>query len=411
AILMPRRMLALSAMGHDRPGLISDVSGLVTRAGGNIVHVEESALRGMFSMFMLIEVPGTTEALPLFEIRDRLIAALREVDLEITIEVVDEKTVEARKARKLAIVTIMGQDKLGVMHAITKTIAAHGINIERMRHVASGDFMAFEIVIDATGANLSDLRRDLRATCEGIGVDAVVQPDGIFRTRRRMVVFDMDSTIIEGEIINELARAAGVESSVSEITERAMRGEMEFRDALKERVRMLKGLPVSDLTRIAESMKLTPGAEELIFALRRMGFKIALISGGFTFFTDKLKRDLGFDYTFANELVIKDGKLTGAVKGTIIDREKKGAIVKRLAKLEGLRRDEIVAIGDGANDTIMIKNAGLGIAFNAKEVLRKVADGSITRRNLEGLLYALGATDSEIERVKAVRARKPRAKR
>jgi len=390
-------------MGRDRPGLIADVSGAVTKTGGNIVHVEESALRGMFSMFMLVEVPGVAEALPLFEARDRLLEALRGIDLEINLEVVDEGALSARKRRDLKVITIMGQDTRGVMHGITRTIAAHGANIERMRHVASGDFMAFEILVDVTGRDLAELKRDLRATCEALGVDAIVQPDSMFRTRKRLVVFDVDSTIVEGEIIDELAKAAGVGDRVAAITERAMRGEVDFKKALEERVSMLAGLPVGDLERIADSMKLTPGTEELVYALKRMGFKVGLISGGFTFFTDRLQRELGFDYAFANELEIKNGKLTGRVKGPIIDRERKGNILKRLLRKEGLRRDEVVAVGDGANDTIMIKNAGLGIAFDAKEVLKKVADGSLTRRNLEGLLYALGATDSDLEGVRKSR--------
>lgn len=407
---MPRRLLALSAMGRDRPGLIADVSGTVTRSGGNIVHVEESALSGMFSMFMLIEVPGDQEPLALYEVRDKLQLELKPVGLDITLEVVDQAAIEARKQRDLKLVTIMGQDKMGVMHAITRAIAAHNVNIERMRHVASGDFMAFEILMDVTGKDLDELKRDLRITCERIGVDAVVQPDSMFRTRKRLVVFDVDSTIIEGEIINELAKAAGVEEHVSRITDRAMSGELEFRDALKERVRMLRGLPVGELERIADGLKLTPGTEELIFALKRMGFKLALISGGFTFFTDRLQRELGFDHTFANELVIKNGKLTGEVKGKIIDRERKGKILRQLMRMERLRRDEVVAMGDGANDTIMIRNAGLGIAFNAKDVLKKVADGSITKQNLRGLLYALGATDTELREVTQVPKRRPARK-
>jgi phosphoserine phosphatase len=287
------------------------------------------------------------------------------------------------------------------MHAITRTIADAKANIERMQHVAQGQFMAFELWIDVRGADFDQLRHALRRTCERVGVDAVVQPHSMFRTRKRLVVFDMDSTIVDGEVIDELAAAAGVGRQVGAITARAMRGEMDFQDALRQRVAMLKGLRVEDLERIADDIRLNPGAEDLVRSLKSMGFRLALVSGGFTFFTDRLKKELGFDYTFANELVIRDGVLTGEVQGDVIDMQRKGEILKELAAREGLSTDEVVAVGDGANDQVMIRNAGLGIAFNAKEILKKAADGSLSRENLRGILYALGATDYDLRRAEA----------
>jgi phosphoserine phosphatase len=284
------------------------------------------------------------------------------------------------------------------MQAITRTIADARANIERMHHVAQGDFMAFEIWIDVRDADFEALRHALREAAERAGVSAVVQPHSMFRTRKRLVVFDMDSTIVDGEVIDELAAAAGVGEKVARITKRAMQGEMDFKQALRERVAMLKGLSEADLERIASDIKLTPGAADLVRTLKAMGFKLALISGGFTFFTDRLKRDLGFDYTFANELVVRDGVVTGEVAGVVIDMHRKGEILKELAALEGLTTDEVVAVGDGANDQIMIKNAGLGIAFNAKDILKRASDGSLSRENLKGILYALGATEYDLRR-------------
>jgi phosphoserine phosphatase len=202
----------------------------------------------------------------------------------------------------------------------------------------------------------------------------------------------MDSTIIQNEVINDLAQAADVGPKVSDITHRAMNGDIDFKEALRERVKLLEGLPVAVLEEVASGMKLTPGAQDLISTLRAMGFKLALISGGFTYFADRLRDWLGFDYVFANELEIENGALTGRVKGRIIDADAKGEIVKELARKEGLSLEEIVAVGDGANDQIMLKNAGFGIAFNASDILAKVADGKITHSNLLGLLYCLGAT-------------------
>jgi phosphoserine phosphatase len=394
------KLLALSALGLDRPGLIADISGAVSRAGGNILHVEQNSVRGMFTMFMLVE-PAARARADLAALRAALDPVLAGVGVHVRLEVVDGRAAEDRE---LHAITILGADKPGVMHAITRCIAGRGGNIERMRHVAKGDFMAFEITVALPRKDLPRLRRELRAVCERVGVDAVIQPDSVFRARRRLVVFDMDNTIVEGEVIDALAKAAGVEAEVSALTERAMRGELDFRQALHRRVRRLKGLPVKELERIAREIRLTPGSADLVTTLKRMGFRVALISGGFTFFTDQLQRELGFDYTFANQLVIRQGRLTGEVREPIIDARRKAAIVRQLMRKEGLTADEVVAVGDGANDRIMIRNAGLGIAFNAKDVLKRVADGSITHENLRGLLYALGATDRDLQAVR------PRAK-
>lgn len=391
--------MAMTALGRDRPGLIRDLSGRVTELGGNIVHVEQSAVVGMFVCFMMIEAEDLPVGLDIWRFAYELSLVGRDLGLDLKAEVVERAGVRTRAEKDLKVITIVGSDTRGVMHAITAAIAETGANVERMHHVARGDFMAFDMLVDVEGVDFEALRRSVRAACERVGVDAVIQPDSMFRTRRRLVVFDMDSTIVDGEVIDELAKAAGVEAHVSALTERAMKGELEFKEALRERVRMLRGLDVSTLNYIAKSLRLNPGAEDLVISLKEMGFKVALISGGFTFFTDKLKRDLGFDHAFANELVVVDGKLTGEVKEPIVDAERKSEIMKELAALEGLSLDEVVAVGDGANDRIMIKDAGLGIAFNAKDVLKGVAAGSLGKSHIRGLLHALGATETDLKRI------------
>lgn len=389
-------VIALTALGRDRTGLVADISQAVTDLGGNIVHCEQSSIFGLFSMVMLVECQDLPPGLDIYRFAYELSLRGRDAGIDVKAEVIERS--RAQQPKDVRVITIVGSDKPGVMAAITRTIAEAKVNIERMQHVAQGDFMAFEIWIDVREAEFDSLRHALRRTCERVGVDAVVQPHSMFRTRKRLVVFDMDSTIVDGEVINEMARAAGVEPHVADITERAMRGELDFREALRQRVAMLKGLTVDDLDRIASSLQLNPGTEDLVRTLKAMGFRLALISGGFTYFTDRLKQELGFDHTFANELVIVDGVVTGEVQGDIIDMERKGEILKSLAAREGITTDEVVAVGDGANDQIMIKNAGLGIAFNAKEILKRAADGSISRENLKGLLYALGATDYDLRR-------------
>ncbi|MHB8585172.1 MAG: phosphoserine phosphatase SerB [Thermoplasmatota archaeon] len=392
------RLVALSAMGTSKPTLMADLSGCVSALGGNIVHVEQATVHGLFTCFMFVEPGDLPPGLDLYRLAYEVTLRGKDLGLDVKAEVVPRSAASPQE-KDLRVVTILGSDRLGVMHAITKAIADHGANIDRMRHSARGDLMAFEIVIDVAHADFATLRDAIRETCERVGVDAVVQPHELYGTRRRLVVFDMDSTIVDGEVIDEVAKAAGVGGHVAAITERAMRGELDFEQALRERVRLLKGLPVRELGRIANSLQLTPGTYDLLAALKSMGFKIALVSGGFSFFTDRLKERLGFDYAFGNELVIEDGKVTGEIRGDVIDAARKGEILKMLAQKEGLGREEVIAIGDGANDRIMVRNAGLGIAFNAKEILKRAADGSLTKQNLRGLLFALGATDQDLRRL------------
>jgi phosphoserine phosphatase len=398
-------LLTLHAVADDRRGLLAEISGLVTSLRGNIVHVEHRQVRGMLTLQMLIEdsEEGEGGRERLERMGEVLRTRLDGLGVDASTEVLESQA--DPPVRDLQVLTIFGADKVGVMHAITRTIADHEVPIIQTHQVASGEFMAFEIVVDVgpdngASVDMEGLQEDVRSTCEAIGVDVVVQPHGVNRVRRQLVVFDMDSTLIQGEVINKLAAAADAEEEVEQLTERAMAGELDFEEALHERVGMLEGLTEDQLEQVAESMELTPGASDLVRVLKQMGFKVALISGGFTFFTDRLKDKLGLDYAFGNELVIEDGEVTGEVQGEIIDSERKGELVEELAEAEGIPLEQVVAIGDGANDQIMLDNAGLGIAFNAEEMLRQTADGQITRDNLAGLLYCLGASDREIDAVR-----------
>jgi phosphoserine phosphatase len=255
-----------------------------------------------------------------------------------------------------------------------------------------------EMWIDLREAYFPVLRTDLTAVAKSVGMDIIAQPEQVFKKRKKVIVFDMDSTIVDGEVIDEMAKIIGVEKQVKALTEKGMRGEINFVQSLRTRVSFLKGLRVKSLESLAKTFKLTKGSEELIAALKEMGFKIALISGGFTYFTDVLKDRLGFDYAFGNELEIKKARLTGRIKGRIIDAQRKAEIMDEICRKEGITRDEVVAVGDGSNDRIMVANAGLGIAFNAKEILKKVADGAITRNHMKGVLYCLGISDLDLKR-------------
>ncbi len=394
-LMRDKKYILLTAFGKNQPYLIADICSAVTDSRLNIVAVEQNALHSLFMLFMVAEPVDSAEAPE--DAYSRLKQNLRNLPLEVNIDLVEASTAFKAVDKNLHVFTIIGRDKVGILKAITNTLANFRVNIERMHHLARGELVALEMLVDASELrDLSLLKEVIQRTCDEVGFDTIIQPDTPYRQRRRLVVFDMDSTIIEGEVINELAKAANVGEKVSQITSRAMAGELNYNEALRQRVRLLKGLPVSVLEEVASGIQLTSGAYELISTLKAMGFKLALISGGFKFFADRLKEHLGFDYTYANDLEIKDGVLTGRVKGRIIDSETKGKIVQEIAEKEGLSREEVVAVGDGANDEIMLRNAGLGIAFNASELLQKVADGRITNSNLLGLLYCLGATDQAI---------------
>jgi phosphoserine phosphatase len=226
-------------------------------------------------------------------------------------------------------------------------------------------------------------------------VDIAFQKDDIFRRNRRLVVFDMDSTLIEAEVIDELAKEAGVGEQVIEITEAAMRGEIDFNESFRRRVALLKGLDASVLERIAERLPLTEGATELVGHLKALGFKTAILSGGFTYFGHFLQQKLGFDYVYANELDIRDGKVTGEVVGTIVNGERKAQLLREIAEKEGVRLEQTIAVGDGANDLPMLSIAGLGIAFRAKPLVRQSAKQAISTLGLDGILYLIGFRDRD----------------
>jgi phosphoserine phosphatase len=245
-------------------------------------------------------------------------------------------------------------------------------------------------------AGLDALKNDLLPVGGEFEVDLALQPDNLFRRVKRLVVMDLDSTLVQAEAIDELARLARCEDAVREITRRAMNGEMDFAEALRRRVALLRGLTLAQLEQAAESLPLTEGAETLIRILQRLGFRTAIISGGFTFFCERVQRRLGIDYAHANRLEIEEGRLTGRVLEPIIDGARKAVLMEEIARKEGLRLDQVIAVGDGANDLPMLRAAGLGIAFNAKPVVRAAARHSLTQSRLDTILFLLGISQKDV---------------
>jgi phosphoserine phosphatase len=374
------KLVAISVYGEDKPGIIHAISKALADCGANIVDIEQTVLQGMFVMFIVAEV-------------DDEVCVKREVERaagEVGVHVSLTPFQRREKAEKnLYVVTILGKDRVGIVRDITRAFLDFGINIERTSLTAREELISIEFLVDLGQRDAAEVRKRLRREAERLGLDIVMQPYSTFNREKRLIVFDMDSTLVEAEIIDELAKEAGVGDEVSKLTERAMRGEIGFKEALEERVRLLKGLPVEVLERIYSRIKLTEGAKELVRSLKEAGYKVAVVSGGFSYFTDRLKEELGLDYAFGNELEIENGRLTGRIKGRIIDASEKARIVEEIARKEGISPENVVAVGDGANDRLMIERAGLGIAFNAKEVLKDVADGSISKENLVGLASVL----------------------
>jgi phosphoserine phosphatase len=369
-------LVAVSVYGEDRIGIVHAVSKALASCNANIVDIEQTVLQGIFAMFIVAEAENIEC------VEKNLKEVERSLNLKISLNPFERK--EGKK-KNLFVVSVIGKDRVGIVRDITAIFLKHGINIERTSLMARDKLIMIEFVVDIGDSDLQSLRKELLKEGERLGLDIVVQDYETAMKEKRLVVFDLDSTLIETEIIDELAKEAGVEKEVQELTRKAMNGEFSFREALEQRIKLLKGLPVEVLERIYSKIEFTEGARELISALKRAGYKVALVSGSFTYFTNRIKEELGLDYAFGNELEIVDGKLTGRIKGRIIDAQEKAKIIEEIAKREGISMDKVVAVGDGANDKIMIEKAGLGIAFNAKQVLKEIADGSISKENLIGL--------------------------
>ncbi len=389
-------LYVVSVIGEDQIGIVAKVTRFLFKKGLNIVDVEQSVIHSQFTMVLLVE-----PIRPRFRVgplREGLLRLGRSLKMKISVTPLHEfKGLRLAQTKKPYVITILGPDRPGIVAAFSSVFTKNRCNIERIKMIARGEFLAMEMWVDLRSANLSRLRSELGQVARRIGMDIVAQPEHTFQKRKKVIVFDMDSTIVEGEIIDEMAKLAGVGEKVAEITAKGMRGEIDYASSLRARVSLLKGLRVKSLGAFAKTIRLTKGSEELIAALKEMGFKVALISGGFSYFTDILKERLGFDYAFGNELEVRNGKLTGRIKGRIIDAEGKAEILDRICRLEGITMEEVVAVGDGSNDRIMVANAGLGIAFNAKEILKKVADGAITQQHMRGILYCLGISDRALK--------------
>jgi phosphoserine phosphatase len=403
-----KEIILLTISGEDKPGVTSSITQILAGFQVNILDIGQAVIHNTLSLGILVEVPKeASEASPL--LRDLLFKA-HELDMKVKFQPVSEADYEQwvdAQGKSRHIITLLAR-KITSSHIATVTdiAAKHGLNIDKITRLSGRVSLKDDVDVDQQKAcvefsvrgasgDMDQLRREFLNTASELDVDIAFQEDNVFRRSRRLVVFDMDSTLIEAEVIDELAKEAGVGDQVVEITEAAMRGEIDFNESFKRRVGLLKGLDASVLERIAERLPFTEGAEKLVSNLRALGYKTAILSGGFTYFAQGLQRKLGFDYVYANELDIVDGVVTGEVKGTIVNGDRKAELLKEIAAKEGIRLEQTIAVGDGANDLPMLSTAGLGIAFRATPVVRQSAQQSISTLGLDGILYLIGFTDRD----------------
>jgi phosphoserine phosphatase len=374
------------------------LTGILVQMGAGLVDIEQVVVRNHLSLGMLISIRQDAGVLK------ELLFAAKEMGMSLDFHVVEEVKGAPPKPAPRYVVTAIGKN-LGAaeMFALSTLLAENHANIAKISRLSHGKLRSVEVHVDLVeGVDPGPLKEALLRLGMDGSFDIALQREGIFRRSKRLVVMDMDSTLISIEVIDELARAHGVYEQVSAVTEQAMIGEMDYDESLRRRLALLAGLDVAVLKKLASELPLTEGAENLIRALRRLGYRTAVISGGFSVAAESLKAQLGIDYAYSNTLEIKDGKLTGRVVGGIVNARRKAELLDTIAQSEGILLDQVIAVGDGANDLLMLEKAGLGIAFRAKPKLQAAADTSITAGGLDSILYLLGLNGQEVDEVLAL---------
>ena len=398
-------IILLRISGEDKPGLTGRITDVLAAYGADILDISQAVIHDTLSLGIVIKIPPESESSPI--IKDLLFTA-HELGVNLKFTPISREGYEkwvALQGKDRFIVTLLARKvTAGQVSELSRVIAENGLRIDLIHRLSgriplSGDVTprqaCVEFSVRGTPRDAAGIRSELLRISAELGVDIAFQEDNAFRRNRRLVAFDMDSTLIAVEVIDELAKVAGVGEQVSRITEAAMRGEFDFKESLRKRLRLLKGLPESALAEVAGRIPMTDGAERLLTNLKRFGYKVAVISGGFTYFGKRLQESLGLDYVYANELEIKDGALTGNVVGEIVDAARKADLLKGIAAKENISLQQIIAVGDGANDLPMLNLAGLGIAFHAKPVVKQGAGHAISTLGLDSILYLIGVRDRD----------------
>ena len=388
-----RDFVMVTVSGPDQPGITAAFSKILVDNQVEIVDIEQASLQDFLGLSFLLDMSGAKQSKD-GVLKDLLFEASR-LRLTLNFRLFSEKEMKARNNKNLFILTYFGDTR--ALSELSNILGEENANIQMISNLTRHCASCVELTIDVNGVkNLSHLKERVIAKSHELNIDLALQKMEAYRKNKRLVFFDMDSTLVDMEIIDEMAQRAGVFKEVSRITEKARRGDIDFEESLTQRVALLKGLKVEELEKIRHEMKLSEGAEDLVETLKRLGYKLGLVSGGFDYFADFLKDKLSLDFAFANQLEIKNGALTGKVLGKILDNTYKAKIVNMVSSEEGVLLDQTVAIGDGANDVLMLGQAGLGIAYNAKEKLERAANMSLGRARLKNILYILGISEEEM---------------
>jgi phosphoserine phosphatase len=379
--------ILVTVTGDDRPGITAGVMDVIGSAGAAVDDVEQTVTRRKLSLSIVVRVP------PGRDLVKELLLFGWERQIQVDFEIVDQKPTQRQAG---LVITMVGAEINPLEFAAVAAMCARTEgNIDRITRLARYPVMAYELVV--RGTRIDELKRNLLLAGRDLRCDLAVVYEGLAQRGARLIVMDVDSTLIQNEMIDLLAESADKLREVSAVTNQAMEGDIDFEDSLIERVAHLKGLPESAIETARQRVKLTPGAATFIRTLNALGYRTAIVSGGFTAITQSLADDLGIDYAFANTLEIEDGFLTGRVVGDLVDRERKAELVHELARKEGISVEQVVAIGDGANDLAMLEAAGLGIAFNAKPVVQNAADTTLNVPYLDAILFMLGVNRDHIE--------------
>lgn len=399
-----KELILIRITGQDRPGLTASVMTILSKHDAQILDIGQADIHSTLSLGILIRIGDIHSG----QVMKELLFKATELGVHIGFEPITDDQYEdwvGLQGKNRYILTLIGRSLSATqIAAATQIIASQGLNIDSIRRLTGRISITkpeqnvracIEFSLRGTPHNQAVLHAELMKLSPQLGIDFSFQQDDMYRRMRRLICFDMDSTLIQTECIDELAIKAGVGEQVKEITERAMRGEIDFKESFRERVALLKGLDVSVMQEIAENMPITEGVDRLMSVLKRYGYKIAILSGGFTYFGEYLQRKFGIDYVYANELEVDEhGKLTGNYVGEIVDGKRKAELLRLIAQVEKVHLAQTIAVGDGANDLPMISEAGLGIAFHAKPRVVATAQQSINTIGLDGVLYFLGFKDS-----------------
>jgi phosphoserine phosphatase len=387
--------LLVTVTGRDHPGVTAGLLDVLAEHGAELLDAQQVAVHGRLLLGLVVR--GEGDGAP---VRAALAASAQLLDVDVEFTALPDEAELPRGGRHA--VTVLGAPlPPGGFAGVARRIAACGANIDRVLRLSTWPATAYELLV--SGGDTARLRTELAAEAVAQQVDVAVEPVSLWRRARRLVVMDVDSTLVQGEVIEMLAAEAGCEAEVARVTAQAMAGELDFEASLRARVALLEGLPVEAVDRVRAQVRLAPGARTLVRNLKRLGHVVGIVSGGFTAVTDDLQRELGLHHALANELEVVDGRLTGRVLGEVVDRAGKAAALRRFAAAEGMAMEQTVAVGDGANDLDMISAAGLGVAFNAKPVVRDAADTALSVPYLDAVLLLLGVPREEVDAADAGR--------